>query len=38
MWRIGLMGHNATVETAERVLTALDAVLADLPMLSSAGA
>jgi alanine-glyoxylate transaminase / serine-glyoxylate transaminase / serine-pyruvate transaminase len=27
MWRIGLMGHNATVEVAERVLTALDAVL-----------
>ena len=28
MWRIGLMGHNATVATADRVLTALDAVLA----------
>jgi alanine-glyoxylate transaminase/serine-glyoxylate transaminase/serine-pyruvate transaminase len=27
MWRIGLMGHNATVEVAERVLSALDAVL-----------
>jgi alanine-glyoxylate transaminase/serine-glyoxylate transaminase/serine-pyruvate transaminase len=27
MWRIGLMGHNATVEVAERVLDALDAVL-----------
>ncbi|HEX3835132.1 MAG TPA: aminotransferase class V-fold PLP-dependent enzyme, partial [Solirubrobacteraceae bacterium] len=27
MWRIGLMGHNATVEVAERVLQALDAVL-----------
>src|SRR5829696_1910135 len=29
MWRIGLMGRNANVETAERVLDALDAVLAD---------
>jgi alanine-glyoxylate transaminase/serine-glyoxylate transaminase/serine-pyruvate transaminase len=38
MWRIGLMGHNATIETAERVLTALDAVLADQPVLSSASA
>jgi alanine-glyoxylate transaminase / serine-glyoxylate transaminase / serine-pyruvate transaminase len=27
MWRIGLMGRNATVETADRVLAALDAVL-----------
>jgi alanine-glyoxylate transaminase / serine-glyoxylate transaminase / serine-pyruvate transaminase len=27
MWRVGLMGHNAQVEVAERVLTALDAVL-----------
>jgi alanine-glyoxylate transaminase/serine-glyoxylate transaminase/serine-pyruvate transaminase len=27
MWRIGLMGHNATVATADRVLSALDAVL-----------
>jgi alanine-glyoxylate transaminase / serine-glyoxylate transaminase / serine-pyruvate transaminase len=27
MWRIGLMGHNATVEVAQRVLAALDAVL-----------
>ena len=27
MWRIGLMGHNATVEVVERLLTALDAVL-----------
>jgi alanine-glyoxylate transaminase/serine-glyoxylate transaminase/serine-pyruvate transaminase len=38
MWRIGLMGHNATVGTAERILTALDEVLADRPVLSSAGA
>src|SRR5919107_267972 len=31
MWRIGLMGRNATPETADRVLSALDAVLADEP-------
>ena len=29
MWRIGLMGRNASVETADRVLAALDAVLAE---------
>jgi alanine-glyoxylate transaminase / serine-glyoxylate transaminase / serine-pyruvate transaminase len=29
MWRIGLMGHNAQVQVAQRVLTALDAVLED---------
>jgi alanine-glyoxylate transaminase / serine-glyoxylate transaminase / serine-pyruvate transaminase len=29
MWRVGLMGRNASVETADRVLDALDAVLAD---------
>jgi len=29
MWRIGLMGQNATVETAHRVLAALDAALAE---------
>jgi alanine-glyoxylate transaminase / serine-glyoxylate transaminase / serine-pyruvate transaminase len=28
MWRIGLMGGNATIETADRVLAAFDAVLA----------
>src|ERR687894_1343375 len=28
MWRIGLMGRNASIETAERVLEALDSVLA----------
>src|SRR3954447_3764646 len=28
MWRIGLMGRNASVETADRVLGALDTVLA----------
>ncbi len=27
MWRIGLMGRNATIETADRVLAALDAAL-----------
>lgn len=31
IWRIGLMGSNATVATADRVLTALDAVLAQAP-------
>jgi alanine-glyoxylate transaminase/serine-glyoxylate transaminase/serine-pyruvate transaminase len=29
MWRIGLMGRNATVDVADRVLAGLDAVLAD---------
>jgi alanine-glyoxylate transaminase/serine-glyoxylate transaminase/serine-pyruvate transaminase len=29
MWRIGLMGRNASIDTADRVLDALDAVLAD---------
>ena len=29
MWRIGLMGRNATPETADRVLAALDAALAE---------
>jgi alanine-glyoxylate transaminase/serine-glyoxylate transaminase/serine-pyruvate transaminase len=29
MWRIGLMGANANVETADRVLAALDASLAE---------
>jgi alanine-glyoxylate transaminase / serine-glyoxylate transaminase / serine-pyruvate transaminase len=37
MWRIGLMGRNATVETADRVLAALDAVLADEPALAAVG-
>lgn len=35
MWRIGLMGGNATVETADRVLAALDAVLAEDPQLAA---
>ncbi len=34
MWRIGLMGYNARIEIADRVLAALDAVLADEPALS----
>jgi alanine-glyoxylate transaminase / serine-glyoxylate transaminase / serine-pyruvate transaminase len=34
MWRIGLMGHNARVEVAERVLTAFGSVLAGTPALS----
>jgi alanine-glyoxylate transaminase/serine-glyoxylate transaminase/serine-pyruvate transaminase len=29
MWRIGLMGQNASIETADRVLAALDAALAE---------
>ena len=35
MWRLGLMGHNATRPVAERVLTALDAVLADEPVAAT---
>jgi aspartate aminotransferase-like enzyme len=35
MWRIGLMGRNASVETADRVLGALDAVLADFPVAAA---
>jgi alanine-glyoxylate transaminase / serine-glyoxylate transaminase / serine-pyruvate transaminase len=37
MWRIGLMGTNATVATADRVLEALDAALAEQPALAAAG-
>ena len=36
MWRIGLMGYNATTETADRVLQALDAVLAEEPAAAKA--
>jgi alanine-glyoxylate transaminase/serine-glyoxylate transaminase/serine-pyruvate transaminase len=36
MWRIGLMGGNATIETADRVLAALDEVLANDPALAAA--
>jgi alanine-glyoxylate transaminase/serine-glyoxylate transaminase/serine-pyruvate transaminase len=35
IWRIGLMGHNARMEVAARVLGALDAVLATEPALVS---
>jgi alanine-glyoxylate transaminase/serine-glyoxylate transaminase/serine-pyruvate transaminase len=35
MWRVGLMGHNATRPVAERVLAALDAVLADEPVTAA---
>jgi alanine-glyoxylate transaminase/serine-glyoxylate transaminase/serine-pyruvate transaminase len=38
MWRIGLMGANATVGTADRVLAALDTVLAQEPALAGAPA
>jgi alanine-glyoxylate transaminase / serine-glyoxylate transaminase / serine-pyruvate transaminase len=34
MWRIGLMGRNASVETADRVLAALDEALAEQPELA----
>jgi alanine-glyoxylate transaminase/serine-glyoxylate transaminase/serine-pyruvate transaminase len=36
MWRIGLMGHNARRDVAQRVLDALDAVLADEPAFAGA--
>jgi alanine-glyoxylate transaminase / serine-glyoxylate transaminase / serine-pyruvate transaminase len=35
MWRIGLMGANATIETADRVVAALDAVLTERPALAA---
>ncbi len=35
MWRIGLMGVNARVSVADRVLAALDAVLADEPAFAA---
>jgi alanine-glyoxylate transaminase / serine-glyoxylate transaminase / serine-pyruvate transaminase len=35
MWRIGLMGVNASRETATRVLSALDAVLAQEPAFTA---
>ena len=37
MWRIGLMGENASIETADEVLAALDAALAEHPVTSLAG-
>ena len=36
MWRIGLMGRNATTETADRVLAALDTVLSKEGALTTA--
>ena len=35
IWRVGLMGHNARIEVAERVLDALDAVLAEEPQFAA---
>jgi aspartate aminotransferase-like enzyme len=35
MWRIGLMGVNATRAVASRVLEALDAVLAQEPVFAA---
>jgi alanine-glyoxylate transaminase/serine-glyoxylate transaminase/serine-pyruvate transaminase len=37
IWRVGLMGHNATRDVAQRVLAAFDAVLADEPAVSKVG-
>jgi alanine-glyoxylate transaminase/serine-glyoxylate transaminase/serine-pyruvate transaminase len=37
MWRIGLMGRNATVDTADRVVAALDDALVGRPALAVAG-
>jgi alanine-glyoxylate transaminase/serine-glyoxylate transaminase/serine-pyruvate transaminase len=34
MWRLGLMGHNARRDTADRLLAALDEVLADEPAMA----
>jgi alanine-glyoxylate transaminase/serine-glyoxylate transaminase/serine-pyruvate transaminase len=38
MWRLGLMGYNATTETADRLLEGFDAVLANEPALASSRA
>ncbi len=38
MWRIGLMGPNASQETADVVLTAFEDVLSDEPVLAAAAA
>jgi alanine-glyoxylate transaminase/serine-glyoxylate transaminase/serine-pyruvate transaminase len=37
MWRVGLMGVNATVSVADRVLAALDEVLAEEPAFVATG-
>jgi alanine-glyoxylate transaminase/serine-glyoxylate transaminase/serine-pyruvate transaminase len=36
MWRFGLMGYNANIATADKVLAAFDAVMADAPTLAAA--
>lgn len=36
MWRLGLMGHNAQIATADRLLAAFSSVLEDAPVLSAA--
>lgn len=36
MWRFGLMGYNANTATADKVLAAFDAVMADAPTLAAA--
>ena len=36
MWRFGLMGYNANTTTADKVLAAFDAVMADAPTLAAA--
>ncbi len=36
MWRLGLMGHNATIDVADRILEGFDVVLADEPALAHA--
>ena len=36
MWRFGLMGYNANTATADKVLAAFDAVMADAPTLTAA--
>ena len=37
IWRIGLMGENASTEVVDRVLSALDVILADETALSRIG-
>ncbi len=36
MWRFGLMGYNANTATADKVLAAFDAVMANAPTLAAA--
>ena len=35
VWRIGLMGYSCRTENVERLLSALEGVLADLPQAST---